>query len=235
MYRAERQHIPEGDPGIERTLRAMDRLMDRGSGQPRVIRQAREIVRGVPERDTDAEANALLSWVRSVLRYTHDPIGKEVVADPDYMLREHERTGSIAEDCDSAVVLLGALMRSIGIEAQPVVVSGDGGTYSHVLLRYKSPKLGWTTADPITRNGLGWFPSGAVRVGVYRNGRIAPSTPLTVQGLGGYPGAPLSNAPPRESPIRRALDAIEPINSAVWFVVGLAVVRRWLKTGKVPI
>lgn len=230
-----KSYVPEGDAGTEATLRAMRRMIDKGTASPRVIRIARDIVRPIAARDTDAEAHAILNWVQAKLRYTHDPVGVEVVADPDYMAREYERTGSIVEDCDGAVVMIGALLKAVGIEAEPVVVSPDEGSYSHVLIRYKSPKHGYVTLDGITKNGPGWFPSGAVRVGVFRNGRIDPDSPVTVQGLSGYPDGRIPEGNGPVDFIQRASARVEPVTNIMWFVLGVAAVWKWAKTGKAPL
>lgn len=230
-----KSYVPEGDAGTEATLRAMRRMIDKGTASPRVIRIARDIVRPIAARDTDAEAHAILNWVQAKLRYTHDPVGVEVVADPDYMAREYERTGSIVGDCDEAVVLTGALLKAVGIEAEPVVVSPDQGAYSHVLIRYKSPKHGYVTLDGITKNGPGWFPSGAARVGVFRNGRIDPDSPVTVQGLSGYPDGRIPEGNGPVDFIQQTSKRVEPVTTIMWFVLGVAAVWKWAKTGKAPL
>jgi len=230
-----KSYVPEGDAGTEATLRAMRRMIDKGTASPHVIRIARDIVRPVAARDTDAEAQAILSWVQRHLRYTHDPVGVEVVADADYMAREYERTGSIVEDCDGAVVMIGSLLKAVGIEAEPVVVSPDEGAYSHVLIRYKSPRHGYVTLDGITQNGPGWFPSGAVRVGVFSNGRINPDSPMTVQGLSGYPSGQMPDAAPPADFIQKTSERIEPVTNIMWFVLGVAAIWSWVKTGKAPL
>ena len=226
-YQAHTEMVPDGDAGIERTLSSMRRFIERGSGQAEVIRLARNIVRFVPERDVDGEAKALHAWVRGHLRFTKDPVNKELVTDPEYMLRDM-KNGVITGDCDEATTLLGALLQAIGIETEPVVVSPDEGSYTHVLLRYRSPSRGWVTLDPITNNQPGWFPMGAARVGTYKNGRINPSSPVTVQGLSGYPcmGGPIADA------VRRAGDKVEPATNLIWFGIGVLTVWKFLKTGR---
>lgn len=207
--------------------------MSRASGDPTIIRVAQGIVKSVPSRDEDAQAAALLNWTRSKCYYVHDPVGKELVKDPEYMLRELKESGSIASDCDDQVVLLGSLLRAVGIEAEPVVVSPDDGTFTHVLLRYRSPKAGWTTLDPITRNAPGWFPMGVARVGTYSNGRINPNSPVTVQGLSGLPA---NNIPPNpvtlDDFVKRTSARVEPLNTLMWFGLGLAALWKWHKTGR---
>lgn len=228
-YRTSVLNIPDGDAGIEATLRHMERLIDKASGDPRFIRIAQRIATTTAPRDEDAQAQAILAWVREHTFYVHDPIGKELVKDADFMMRELQESGTIPSDCDDQVVLTASLLRAVGIDAEPIVVSPDQGTYTHVLLRYHSPKIGWVTMDPITRNGLGWFPSGAARVGVFRNGRIDPSSPQTVQGLGGYDARnPGVNYEATTQTIGRWADLI-------WFAIGAAALWKWARTGRAPL
>lgn len=228
-YRASAEYVPNGDAGTSAVLDRMDRFMDRGSGDPQIIGIAQMVAKSVAARDEDGQARALLGWVRAHTHYVHDPLGKELVKDPAFMLREIAASGRAATDCDDQVVLLGALLRSIGIDAQAIVVSPDAGPYSHVLLRYASPASGWVTLDPITKNPPGWFPMGAVRVGVYANGRINPDAPPMLQGLPPAGGA----APP--AGFAAAAAAVEPATTLLWFVLGVVAVWRWAKTGKSPL
>lgn len=230
-YAFSAEWIPGGDAGTERTLARMDRFMDRGAVQPEIIQIAQDVALRVAPRDEDGQALALLGWVRAHTHYVHDPRtrgGAELVKDPDRMLREISARGKAVGDCDDQVVLLGALLRAIGIESEPVVVSPDAGDYAHVLLRYRSPASGWVTLDPITRNSPGWFPMGTVRVGTFSNGRINPSAPQTVQGIGDLPE-------PLKERIDAAAKAVEPATTLMWFVLGAAAVWSWFRTGKAPL
>ncbi len=231
-YRARSEYVPEGDAGTSAVLARMDKFMDRGSADPRVIQIAQQVAMTRAPRDEDGQANALMGWVRAHTHYVHDPVGKELIKDVDYMMREIATHGRTIGDCDDFVVLLGALLRSIGIDAQPIVVSPDEGPYSHVLLRYASPTSGWVTLDPITKNGPGWFPMGAVRVGVYANGRINPTAPPSLGGLAA-PDA-MAAGETLESLIAKTAPRVEPWNTVLWFGLGVFVLWRWVVQGKAP-
>lgn len=195
--------IPWGDAGIGATLRTMVRLMRAGAKHPDVIAWAQEQVRHVPARDTDAEAQAMLAAVRRSLRYTRDPLEAEYVKAPDVSVREIRSTGVVVDDCDGAVTLLGSALMAIGIPAEPVVISQDRGTYTHVLLRYASQRHGWVALDPIVNQPAGWFPPDAVRVGAFDGSRIVPSSPGSIQGwpapTARHVQAPWIAAPARQS------------------------------------
>lgn len=167
--------LARGDRGTEQTLRHMHRLVVRAQRQATVIEWAQSVVRRVRERDRDGEAAALLAWVRSHMRYTRDPLDAEVVKTPGAMLREIQRHGIATLDCDDASVLLAAGLAAVGLPFEFVVVgrSGQRGPFSHVLVRYLSPRRGWVTMDPIVRGTApGWFPEGAHRAAALSGDRL---------------------------------------------------------------
>lgn len=164
MFRGHLERIPDGDAGAYRTLVTMRRLVASSIEDPRVVSWAQDIVRWIPERDTDAEAAAILAWVRASCRYTGDPNLDRVydlIKSPVAQLTEYGARGNITADCDDQVVLLAAGLEAVGIETRMVAVETDqshGGQFSHVLLEYLGPH-GWTPVDPIVRQaGPGWIP-----------------------------------------------------------------------------
>jgi len=170
-------YIPEGDPGIERTLREMRRLSLGAVKNPKVIAWAQGIVRHVPERNVDAEAAAFLTWVRAHTRYTADPVGVELIKTPAVMLSEYEQHNRITADCDEQVTLLAAGLNIVGVETRFVVVAAAPGSdeFTHVLMEYLSPVRGWVSMDPIVRGtGPGWFPPTYSRLGRYGGASKAP-------------------------------------------------------------
>ncbi len=172
-YLASISEIPLGDAGISATLDEMVRLARAGSHDPEVIAFAQDAVRWARDRDPDAEALAVLNAVRRQVRYTKDPTTAEAVKTPQALVREIQAHGRGTGDCDDMVTLTLSALLAVGVQAQPIVVSEDAGTYSHVLLRYRGAS-GWVTMDPITKQMPGWFPNWVKRVGVYENGQIVP-------------------------------------------------------------
>ncbi len=172
--------IDYGDAGISQTLTAMRRAAFDATADPEVIQFAHDAVRNVRARDTDAEAKALLDATRRSFRYTHDPVNREMLKTPGVIVREMKAHGRALGDCDDYVAFLLAVLEVVGIEAQPVVISQDAGTFSHVLVRYRG-RGGWVTLDPITQNSPGWFPK-VQRAGAFQGGRIVEMAPGAVQG-----------------------------------------------------
>lgn len=222
--------IPDGNAGITATLRAIDRLVDEALLDGSVIELAHDIVRHLPARDTDAEASAIFNWVRAHVRYTHDPIATDPdvgpadqVKTPGRLIQEVREFGRAVGDCDDYVGLLLTLLRAVGIRCQAVVLSERPGPYSHVMVRYASPRRkSWVTLDAITSNEPGWFPSHVTQIGSFDGRRIRRETGASVQGLvvgspalGGYMVEGAVSQP--ENRLARASRALSPYTDLLWF------------------
>ncbi len=97
---------------------------------PDIYALARYLTRQVPPRAWRKEANALFVYVRDTIRYVFDPLDMEGLQAPDETLK----LGS--GDCDDKVMLLAAMLLSIGHAARMVAVKVDGQAhYSHVFLQ----------------------------------------------------------------------------------------------------
>ena len=170
-----KHYIAQGDPGVEKTLWHMRRLVKKSAEDPTVILWAQGVVRSLPERDPDAASQAFLDWTRANIRYTEDPLEVELVKEPGVLLREWQSTGRGTADCDDQVTLIAAGLNAVGIETEFLVIAADPSSsdYSHVPLQYASPQRGWVTMDPIVRGtGLGWFPPRHSRIGKFSGDRL---------------------------------------------------------------
>lgn len=226
--------IPGGNAGIAQTLRVMDRLVDKALLRPRVIELAHDLVRRLPARDTDAEAKTIFEWVRGHFRYTHDPLATDPdvgpadqVKTPERLIAEIQQTGIAVGDCDDYVGLLLTLLRAVGIQCEPVVLSQVPGPYSHVMVRYASPRQNrWVTMDAITNNPVGWFPEGMEQVGSFDGFRIRRESTASVQGL--LKGGSTSVAgyvidepvPGPKNRFARASRALSPYTDLMWWSWG---------------
>ncbi len=164
--------LPAGDLGIGQTLQAMRRIVMGAVRDPFVVHTARQIIAGVPERDTRGEVETIFAWVQDHLRYTHDPTTYELVTTPQYALREIRSQGHISEDCDSAAVLLAALLEAVGVRTRFHVLgsqpprAGDS-RFSHV---YVEAEIGgrWVPLDATVRGQPpGIRPRGFGREAIY--------------------------------------------------------------------
>lgn len=106
----------------------------------------------IPERDHRGEATALFNEVRARVRYTFDPTDYDAFQIPAKTLAL--RTG----DCDDQVALLGAMLRSIGLQVQSRVVHTQGfPTYNHIYLRCQIPESKqWMALDCTVDKPAGW-------------------------------------------------------------------------------
>ncbi len=147
--------IPGGNAGNLRTLHAMSGLAQAASVDPVVIQAAQDAIRPYPERNPDADFAAILGDVRRRMRYTHDPLGAEVVKDPAYVIAKTNRS-QFGEpmDCDDASTLAGAMLGAIGYQTKFVTVAVDRARpdeWSHVYLAARHPAGHWVALDPIVR------------------------------------------------------------------------------------
>lgn len=110
----------------------MKRLIREYKSNPAIYGLARHIVSACPEKNWAAEVNAVFFFVRDQIRYTLDPLNLEGLQAPTETLKL--KSG----DCDDKVMLMGALLQSIGHPVRMVAVQVDGADYySHVFLQSK--------------------------------------------------------------------------------------------------
>lgn len=95
-------------------------------------------------------AMAILSWVRSRVRYTPDPRNVELVYSPSRLLDLIVTHGKAAEDCDGIAGLTATLLDSIEIPARVKLVSLHPETPhrpTHILAESNIPGMGWRCID----------------------------------------------------------------------------------------
>jgi Transglutaminase-like superfamily len=128
--------LAQGDAGTEATIRQMWNLIDAGMKDSAVNRKAIEIVRGVRQFDRLGEARAVYDWVRRHIRFTSDIAGKETLRSPREILTV------MAGDCDDFVILICALLGTIGHKMRIVTVAShpaDPSVFTHV---YPEDRIG---------------------------------------------------------------------------------------------
>ena len=122
--------LAAGVAGIAQTVAAMYALIDAGSRDPDVRRFTLDLLNesGVRDRDDAGALQVVYQWVQRQFRFIHDPHGKELIGDARYLLDVK------AGDCDDYVVVLGAMLQSIGIPIRIATVRADKSEpnrYSH--------------------------------------------------------------------------------------------------------
>jgi hypothetical protein len=192
--KAESFPLAGGDAGIEQTVRAMCRLIEKGKKDPIVHETAARIIReaNVPAYNWTAEARAMFQWVLECIRFTRDVYGKETLhAAPEIL-----RLG--IGDCDDFTILLCSLLGTIGHKCRIVTIARleDERHFSHVFPQVFLEGR-WVTIDAARRGAaFGRNPENVDRVRVWD---LASDNFVDVHGLAG-PGGTNPNALPGAYP-----------------------------------
>ena len=150
--------LPIGDAGVSLTLSHLRQFVAHTQTSELAHAAVQDALALTPEKSPQAEAAALLAWVRARYRYTLDPVEVELVRDPRYLLRQIQTHGMFYGDCDDASVLLASLLETAGYPTRFVVQGDAGDSFSHVLVEVDLDGA-WTAADLTNRSAaLGWAP-----------------------------------------------------------------------------
>lgn len=139
-------------PDSHTIIATLQFVVDQFGRDPRIRQKALTLISSLANNDVLRNAYTLLRWVASRMTYLADPDGGEFVQTPIVLLRQIEAKGNAYGDCDDHVVLLGALLVSIGIPAEVVGVKIFGSPYyNHVVVQF--PCNGrMVTMDPCAKN-----------------------------------------------------------------------------------
>jgi len=121
--------LGEGDTVsvVSDTLRLMCRLAIVGRNSLNIILLARRLTAKAPENDKISEAKYIFNFVRDHIKYMNDPVGHEMMIEPDKLLKIRQG------DCDDKSILLSALLLSLGIQTRFVAIQRPyKNTFSHV-------------------------------------------------------------------------------------------------------
>lgn len=142
--------------GTRQTVGHIKRLIEQAILDPVVVLTAHDIVRHLPERDKDAEIEAISDYVRRNIRYTRESV--ETTKTPRLMIEEIRKKGRAVGDCDDAVTLWLALHRVVGSRVRVGVISQrKDKAANHIFGEVFSPDRGWVTDDTVVkRKPLGW-------------------------------------------------------------------------------
>lgn len=158
-----------GDNGITSTANAIQQAVYFSiRHEPRIRQQAELIVIGLPERDEEAETQAIFDWVLKHYRYLKDPPGLEMVKSPEISMKEIAMFGMFQGDCDDVTAFIAALLMSIGYRMRSTVIclQGKGSQFRHIYPEvYLTKKKAWLPLEACARRKpLGWSaPSERVR------------------------------------------------------------------------
>jgi hypothetical protein len=125
-----------GEAGTAQTVKKMRELVDQAVSDPSFVRQAIEIVRGIPAYNDVAEASTVYEWVKRNVRYTKDPVTKEKLYPPRELLKIR------AGDCDDISMLMGGLGIALGYPARLITIAANPENpeeFSHVYTELEVP------------------------------------------------------------------------------------------------
>lgn len=162
----ERQFLPDGLAGTEKTIAIMQKLVSDGKRDIQVRELVGKIINGEIEgipgcksKDYACYAKSIYLYCRDKIKYVYDPHIVEYVEVPKRILQTK------VADCDSICVLMGSMFENAGLEAQFVTIKADPSRrdeFSHVYMRVKVPRVGWIVADAtMPTKWFGWEPPGA--------------------------------------------------------------------------
>lgn len=158
--------LADGDAGVNQTVRAMRRLIERGKRDPLIHSLAAQILTqaNVPSFDKEGAARAIGEAVHRNVRFTDDVVGVETL----HSAREIVRLQ--IGDCDDFTILICSLLETAGLPTRIVTVSANGEDptqFSHV---YPEVNIDgdWKAVDFARRSpAFGKTPEGYFRMRIY--------------------------------------------------------------------
>jgi transglutaminase-like putative cysteine protease len=118
-------------------ISAIQFVIEQFGRDPRIRAATLPLLSSRINNDVRNNANTIASWVMRKMVYLADPDGGEFIQTPLVLLNTIGQKGFAYGDCDDHVVLLGAMLVSIGIPARAVAVKLHGSdVYNHVVVEY---------------------------------------------------------------------------------------------------
>lgn len=154
--------LPDGDPGIARTVQFMNGLTRgaEGANHPMVRQKAVEVVRGLDSRNKQGQIGAILDWVKKNIDFRGEY--KELLQTPVVTLQIS------AGDCDDHSMLIASLLKTLGFSARFNTVAADSedpDQFTHVFCEVLDPTTQqWTALDSTVKDSYpGWRPPNVYR------------------------------------------------------------------------
>jgi len=134
----------------------MTELLDKSSMNEQVRRLAVEII-----RDKQNPIPAVYDWVKGHVAYVQDPIvdneQSELFISPVKMANDYYAGNPLAGDCDDHALLNTALLRSVGIKANVVLLDQHDDGYNHAIAQaFSEGTEKYINLDTTVSFPLGW-------------------------------------------------------------------------------
>ena len=118
-------------------ISAIQFVIEQFGRDPRIRAATLPLLTSRINNDIRSHANTVAQWVMRKMVYLPDPDGGEFIQTPLVLLNTIAKKGVAYGDCDDHVVLLGAMLTSIGIPARAVAAKLHGAAhYNHVVVEY---------------------------------------------------------------------------------------------------
>lgn len=105
------------------------------------------------DNDLDAILRIIIFFVRDRMVYVPDPAGTEYFISPIELLKRIQATGRAAGDCDDHVLLLNAMLVSVGFDVRVAGVHlNDPELWDHVISQVYIHNR-WVDIDPCLKSG----------------------------------------------------------------------------------
>lgn len=125
-----------------------------GARNPLIRERANIETRYLKQKDWRGQIEKIFEFVRDKIRYQRDIHGVETLHFPEIILEQGQG------DCDDKVILLGALLKSIGYPVKLIAVNFEHRpehVYTHVFLEVKLGNR-WIALDASEPVPVGWRP-----------------------------------------------------------------------------
>ena len=167
----ERSEYPEGEAGIQKSLRKMCVKIREGATTAIMRSYAGNLLQQAGSPSSIKErSNAFHGHVQEKVTFVHDPLGSELIQAAPITLCV---PGAIAcipiEDCDGHVVALATLLAAIGVEVEIVRQFFGSDQQQHVICEARLEDGSWYPLDPASRQ----LPAGRKAPAV-RESRMSP-------------------------------------------------------------
>jgi transglutaminase-like putative cysteine protease len=118
-------------------ISAIQFVIEQFGRDPRIRAATLPLLTSRINNDIKSHAASVAAFVMRKMIYLADPDGGEFIQTPLVLLNTIGQKGFAYGDCDDHVVLLGAMLTSVGIPARAVAVKLHGSDYyNHVVVEY---------------------------------------------------------------------------------------------------
>ena len=113
----------DGDAGVADTIAKMAAMIRASIATPIVRGAATSIVGGMNPNDFFGQLYAIREFLQQNVKFLRDPTNRELLHDPEWMLRQIASQGRVHVDCDDVAILGGAIAGAVGLRVKLIAVA----------------------------------------------------------------------------------------------------------------